>query len=148
MKDKTKTNKGNIFKIIGIIFYVVAFVMLVFGIFQFVMGGIKGIRDISPFDMAFSFEVMFSSFLGLFVQAVVFFFIGSVFLSIGKAINKRESLEIHDDSDSSNDLFVNLKSFQEKEPKQKHVFCAYCGNELDQNQKKCPYCGASKKISK
>lgn len=148
MKNQTTTNKGKVFKVIGTVFYVISFVMLVVGIFQFVIGGINEIRDMRPFDTTVPLEIMFSSFWGFFVQAVVFFFIGSVFLFVGKAINKRESLETHEDSNSSNDLFEKLKMMQNREPKQNHVFCAYCGNELDQNQKKCPYCGASKKISK
>ena len=28
------------------------------------------------------------------------------------------------------------------------VYCAYCGTELDENTKKCPHCGANKKIEK
>lgn len=34
-----------------------------------------------------------------------------------------------------------------EKPKQK-IFCAYCGSELDENDKKCPSCGASKKFRK
>lgn len=36
---------------------------------------------------------------------------------------------------------------EEKKPKQK-IYCAYCGSELDENDKKCPSCGASKKFRK
>ena len=36
---------------------------------------------------------------------------------------------------------------EEQEDKTK-VYCAYCGTELDENTKKCPHCGANKKIEK
>ena len=36
---------------------------------------------------------------------------------------------------------------EEQEDKTK-VYCAYCGTELDENVKKCPHCGANKKIEK
>ena len=36
---------------------------------------------------------------------------------------------------------------EEQEDKTK-VYCAYCGTELDDNTKKCPHCGANKKIEK
>ena len=153
---KNKNSKSVVFKSIGGILYLVAFIMLVIGICKLIFEGVNQMQHMQELFSSDEFEIESDSYnfilgnlMGYFMRAIAFFVIGSIFTSIGKAIdakeiqNKMNSKEYMPETGSENNDVQ-----QKPEKKLEKVYCAYCGCELDVNQRKCPYCGASKKVQK
>ena len=82
--------------------------------------------------------------INYFVDAAVFFIWGSVLLILSRMFKKRKKKQteeeyiLEEEVVNDNDRFL---------PNEK-VYCAYCDSELGVNDRKCPNCGAAKKIKK
>lgn len=163
--EKKTINKAKIFETLSAIFYIMAFVFLLIGIFRLIFLGISEIGKVEHiFDDDFGYNSMSSysytiqSFFSCFFKAFIFFFIGTIFKSIAKSIDSKKVNDIKttittaidkvSDSISKKIEESESDSNSESKVKKEKVYCAYCSNELDENDKKCPYCGASKKIRK
>lgn len=158
-KSKEKKNGKSLLKKIAIFLYILAFICLIVGIFQIashvttetkhVFESIEDFDDFDNFDdYTFSASKIESAISSIF-SAVVLFVWGSVFMVISNSKQLKQKIE--QKRAEQEEQFRMRQEAQQQEIKQepkKRYFCAYCDNELDENDKKCPYCGASKKIQK
>ncbi len=182
--EESKKEKNYIYlKAFAIIFYVIALILIVYGIFSIIGYAYTIVSNsqnnwfvennfFDPDDFVDKFEdgmdhLNISGMIKGFefiLGGVVCIVIASLFL---RSYNKKTKPKIVEKEDETENLFdtikitisEQLKSASEKlnpdgaekqkkeKPKQK-IYCAYCGSELDEQDKKCPGCGASKKFRK
>ncbi len=178
-------NKYTWMKVISIILYVIATIILIVGvvsIIEYAMFIVTGNADNMHFNgffddeffMEFEGDIMSPDIAGMasgikfIVIAVILFAVATILMTVYRKRTRDLSPKQSDENlfDSvKQSITVSIKSVadkvsktmseslgetdnkEEKKPKQK-IFCAYCGSELDENDKKCPSCGASKKFRK
>lgn len=98
---------------------------------------------ISFMGYSFTFNGLMMA-INYFVDASVFFIWGTVLLILSRMFKKKkkkvteEEFILDEEVVSDNDRFL---------PNEK-VYCAYCDSELKVSDRKCPNCGAAKKVKK
>lgn len=138
-KVSNKNNAHNFLIVIAIILYVIA-------IFSVVIG-FNDVFDSSVVEQSGSYrEVEYRLDLddtSYFTNAAVFFVWGTVLLMISRKVKSNNQNTNIDESAET----MRMPQGIEEKPDER-IYCAYCDNELDDYNKKCPYCGASRKIRK
>ena len=154
--ENSKTQKKEYFvvlKIIAIIFFVVAVLQCVLAfikLFNFISG--QALDMFAPANEDVFYE-SYSTVEGIvknFVSAAMFMLWGGVLMFIyhTKRVKEKQEAEMKNasqmrvDNKNGNNEQVQLLENAAR------VYCAYCSNELSENDRKCPHCGASKKIRK
>ena len=139
MKNTSKKhNAHNFLVMIAIVLYAVAVVFVVIGfrdMFDYKVVNQNG----SSAEVEYHLEFDETSY---FTNAGVFFVWGSVLLLIARKMKANSKNEDSTAITQSSRMPEGMEKPVEK------IYCAYCDNELDLNEKKCPYCGASKKYQK
>lgn len=150
-KEKKEKNKSFLRKV-AFFLYLLAFISLIVGIckmashFSSVTERMFDYDDFEEFDDFFS-DGKLQSAISSFFSAFVLFIWGSVFMFISNSKLIKQKLEKkQEEQKQAEEKEQELP--QVKEVPKKRYFCAYCDNELDENDRKCPYCGSSKKIQK
>lgn len=171
----TKTNKNKkqhggwiyVLLVLGIMFYIAAVVIAVFGIMVLAKAnlGTELVHFGHDFDYEDILEEIFDEKVSvsqagiiLIMFALVLTVLGTVLIIVYKHFavkQSKKSEEVYFDdvldemkevSDNENQPIV-ISQPEENVPKE-HIFCAYCGMELEATDKRCPNCGATKKIKK
>lgn len=158
-------------KIIALILYFFALAAVIIGVvltIERAIDAVGGYQNLLPPDIdiddmpKLNINSMFTGF-GFILGGIVIFIVASIFMGIYRKKNAPPKKE-----EESGDFFdmvtksitEQLKNVTEKlegsdskdkeeetKPKQK-IYCAYCGSELSEEDKKCPSCGSSKKFRK
>ncbi len=167
LNESKPKKKKSVLRIISTILYIMAFASFVIGIIKLIVTGtstvFNGVNSFMEDEEMFEENIMpsFSGVFSYFLTAIMLAVWGTVLLIIARVIDKRtfvdstksfidDSIEKVADSISKLHNRINGQNpdgNSDQRPKLK-VYCAYCGNELDEDERKCPYCGASKKIQK
>lgn len=153
-KIKVKSKEKSFLMIIAGVLYLLAIINLIVGIVQ-MSSHFSSVTE-KFFDLDDDlFESMFfdgklQSAISSLFSAFVFFIWGSVFMFIAnsrlmkhKMQKKQEELER-----LNRERAEETAQVKEPEVQKERYFCAYCDNELGEDDRKCPYCGSSKKIKK
>ena len=171
VKSKKKANGWiKILLALGIILYILAMAAAIFGIFSIVWAQLGAGKLFSGFDPENIEEIMEELFGedvsiaygGMFMVgiALVLTVIGTVFIITYKQLAVKQKKQEEEDSlnevldqlieetSSTEEASVVEIEQPEEEVVTEHIFCAYCGEELDPKDKRCPNCGATKKIKK
>ena len=161
MSDKSGAKSNDIRDKIALVLRIIAFVLYAFAVILFIVGFINSFGDINDFG-GDDFElddfneniVGFGSIINKIVSYIATAFTcsvcGSILLIISNSLKfkvKKDMIESKKNNNNEEDLLNDSKIDDEKSKKYR-VICAYCGSELDIDDKKCPNCGASKKIQK
>ena len=152
--EEKKKRKFSFLIVIAVVLYVFAIVFIVFGIVKFreylgmsLPRGIlpklenKGFK-ISFMNYSFEFNELTMA-INYFVDAVVFFLWGTVFLIISGVFAKREKKT----TEEKYILTDKIVSGDDKNVSTR-VYCVYCETELYEQDIKCPNCGSTKKYKK
>ncbi len=151
---------ATIFVIIGLVLFVVGVVDVFRNVFSIMQDNSKFSLINDNFNKDIDLSKMFSgiTFIGvamaLFIAAIVLFSI----------YRKKNMLSIVEDEKTEDSIFDKIektvksvsetirkateteqKPQDEVKPKQ-HIYCAYCGSELDESDQNCPSCGATRKF--
>lgn len=160
MSEKSSAKSNDIRDKIALVLRIVAFVLYAFAVILFIVGFINAFGDIAGFG-GNDFElddfneniVGFGSIINKIVSYIATAFTcsvcGSILLIISNSLKfkvKKDLIESKNNNvtESLNDS----KIIDDEKSKKYRIICAYCGSELDLDDKKCPNCGASKKIQK
>jgi hypothetical protein len=163
-QDKKEDNKVCSFlKIISTILYIAAFVSFVVGVIKIIVFATSKV-DIFYDDLNYFYEnestyqsssVSISELISCFVNAVVLAVWGTAIRFIANAVKNKSAATssknmIKTISEKIMETAVKQSEIETKvETKKKSRFiCAYCGNEINEDDRKCPCCGANKKIKK
>lgn len=160
--ENTKSSK--VLKIIAIVLYVVAGIFGVIGIavaIKTMMSGnfhfsLQLPGNIDSNESTGESEFKLSDFGSMyFVIGIFVAFVATIFLVLSKS-KKKTITKVFSDSDYNMFTEVNDKPskeqpkdpepVEEKVEEKKKIFCAYCGSELEETDKRCPNCGSSKKV--
>lgn len=171
--DKIADNKPKkqfvALKAIANILYVISAIILVYSVINIIINVMDGINfspnfDPDNFDMpSGGMNVANAIFNGArtIIISVVLFIIATVLMTIYRKKNKNTIIEETTESPATKykkmfrdivnvvtDATDSDNNQEQKKEEKVHIFCAYCGSELDEKDRKCPSCGASKKIRK
>lgn len=155
-------------KIIAVILYIAAAVFMVIGIvvaIRTMLGGefhfsLKIPDRIDPDDDLFENKPKISDFGFMYFEIALFIaIVATVFLVISKKIKSSATVtKVFSDSDynlytegsdkPSQTPVEDTAPVEEKVEEKKRIFCAYCGSELEESDKRCPNCGSSKKVKR
>ncbi len=143
MEDsKQKKNGKSFLKKIAMLLYILAFISLIAGIFQ-MSSHFSSSTDLLLTDGRL--QSVISSFFSVFVL----FIWGSVFMFIANSKLLKQKIEQKRvEQEEQLRMRQQTQNLGIKQEQKKRYFCVYCDNELNENDRKCPYCGASKKIQK
>lgn len=155
-------NSGEIRDKIALVLRIVAIVLYIFAIVSFVLGFVHivdesmlnfgdDIYDLDRFDERFDgFGEILNSSMSYMFNAFVCMICGSVLLILSNSHKFRAKRDRLEERQVLEQIQNKEKEYKTNETQQKNykIVCAYCGTELDEEDKKCPNCGASKKIQK
>ncbi len=80
--------------------------------------------------------------INYFVDAAVFFIWGTILLILSRMFKNKKKKQTEEEFILDEEVINDNDKFLPNEK----VYCAYCGSELNINDRKCPNCGANKKI--
>ncbi len=160
MSDKSGAKSNDIRDKIALVLRIIAFVLYAFAVILFIVGFINAFGDIAGFD-GNDFElddfneniVGFGSIINKIVSYIATAFTcsvcGSILLIISNSLKFKVKKDLIESKNSNVTESLNdSKIIDDEKSKKYRIICAYCGSELDLDDKKCPNCGASKKIQK
>lgn len=159
-----KQRGSKVFLILAIIFYVIGGALVGSGIYMFIKGFAGNVNFSlnlpSTIDPDFYGDLEFDEVengmfktrgIGLFMGGMALILIATMFI----AFYKKPKIKVSHggvvvDFDNPINIFTQTPNIEVKEEKKetKKIFCAYCGSELDINDKKCPNCGSTKKVQR
>lgn len=150
--EKSKEKNKSFLRKVAIFLYLLALISLIVGICKMASHFSSVTErmfedDFEEFDNFFS-DGKLQSAISSFFSAFVLFIWGSVFMFISNSKFIKQQIEKKQEEQRKAEEAKKQESSEIKEVPKKRYFCAYCDNELDENDKKCPYCGAAKKIQK
>ena len=152
--EKKEKKKAPFLVIVAIALYIFALVFLSLGIIRFrdyMSGNTTGLLsqsidahfEINFMNFHFSFDGLTMA-INYFVDAAVFFIWGTVLVIISGAFKKKVKKPTEEEFLLDEEVVGNNERFLPNEK----LYCAYCDTELGMNDRKCPNCGAAKKIKK
>lgn len=158
-KAKEKTKKISILVVIGVIFYILAFLNLL-SLFSVFTKNIKILFNMSwsedfynlvensyEFDKSFNEFLSFQKLFSTIFNSAILFIWGSALIFADKA-RKKKDLEKQERERREREDLENQEKLKLQESEQEYYFCAYCDSELSLTERQCPHCGATKKIKK
>lgn len=170
--NKKPKSKFMALKVIAEILYVIAGIIFALAMINLVINLVNGAVDIVPDfddpDPTFEGFGFFGEVIGSFrsfVTCIILCVVATILMIIYRNKNRNITFEEKNEDDSPVSKYKTMfkdivdvvkdkvkdatgSPIEEKKEEKVHIFCAYCGSELDENDKKCPSCGASKKIRK
>lgn len=160
MSDKSGAKSNDIRDKIALVLRIIAFVLYAFAVILFIVGFINSFGDINGFG-GDDFElddfneniVGFGSIINKIVSYIATAFTcsvcGSILLIISNSLKFKVKKDlIESKNNNATESLNDSKIIDDEKSKKYRIICAYCGSELDIDDKKCPNCGASKKIQK
>lgn len=160
MSDKSGAKSNDIRDKIALVLRIIAFVLYAFAVILFIVGFINAFGDIAGFGGS-DFElddfneniVGFGSIINKIVSYIATAFTcsvcGSILLIISNSLKFKVKKDLIESKNNNTTESLNDgKIIDDEKSKKYRIICAYCGSELDSDDKKCPNCGASKKIQK
>ena len=159
MSEKSSAKSNDIRDKIALVLRIVAFVLYAFAIILFIVGFINAFGDIAGFDghdfVLDDFNeniVGFGSIINKIVSYIATAFTcsvcGSILLIISNSLKFKVKKDLIESKNNNATESLNDGKPNDEKSKKYRIICAYCGSELDLDDKKCPNCGASKKIQK
>lgn len=159
MSEKSSAKSNDIRDRIALVLRIVAFVLYAFAVILFIVGFINAFGDIAGFG-GNDFElddfneniVGFGSIINKIVSYIATAFTcsvcGSILLIISNSLKFKVKKDMIESKNNNVTESLNDSKPNDEKSKKYRIICAYCGSELDLDDKKCPNCGASKKIQK
>lgn len=153
--EKKEKKKVSFLVVVAIALYIFAAAFIYLGVARY--RDYLSARPLSLFNGGWGSSTIIISIMGhtftfngltmainYFVDAAVFFIWGTVLLILSRVFKKRKKKQTEEEFILDEEVVGDNDKFLPNEK----VYCAYCDSELSVNDRKCPNCGATKKVKK
>ncbi len=152
--EKQEKKKFPFLVIVALVLYVFAVVFLIFAVNElrnYLAGTSSGFfSQVGNNEFEFIFNFSFDGYtiaINYFIDSAVFFIWGTVLLIIHR-ISRKKKIKPTEEEYILDDIEAVSENIEKSFVNNERIYCAYCDSELGVNDRKCPHCGASKKVRK